>query len=227
MGTVNSSVNNIVHFLFDSTRLIFNSANVAIQSIANGNEILVNAGALVAGQSGGFKLHFTVKQTAVIGDSIKAISAIDFVGSSTFSYYVAAIVGSYDPNDKQATPALTPTQVANGEYIDYTIRFQNVGNAAATNIVIADTLSNLLQPYNLKMLGQSHNPNITIGNGIIYFEFLNINLPDSHTNKLLSNGFVKFQLKPISTVALGATINNKASIYFDYNKSVTTNTATN
>ena len=62
-------------------------------------------------------------------------------------------------------------------------------------------------------------------NNIVYFEFLNINLPDSFTNKDGSHGFVTFSIKPLSTLSLGNMIPNTASIYFDYNKAVVTNTA--
>ena len=49
-------------------------------------------------------------------------------------------------------------------------------------------------------------------------------MPDSGTNKLLSNGFIRFRIRPDSTVALGDIIPNKASIYFDYNTPIVTNT---
>jgi uncharacterized repeat protein (TIGR01451 family) len=48
------------------------------------------------------------------------------------------ITGSYDPNDKTATPGeiALPDQ-----WIDYRIRFQNTGNDTAFNIHLMDTLS--------------------------------------------------------------------------------------
>ena len=48
---------------------------------------------------------------------------------------------------------------------------------------------------------------------------------DSNHNEALSHGFVRFKLKPQATLATGAIINNIASIYFDYNSGVQTNTA--
>ena len=132
---------------------------------------------------------------------------------------------SYDPNSKDATPQLSTQQVTDGEMVDYHIHFQNVGNASAQNVVIADTISPLLTQGVLQMMGSSHNPNITIKINIIYFEFLNINLPDSGTNLLMSNGFVHFRLKPQTILSEGTNIDNKASVYFDYNSPVVTNTA--
>jgi hypothetical protein len=49
-------------------------------------------------------------------------------------------------------------------------------------------------------------------------------MPDSGRNELGSNGFVKFRIKPDSSVQPGMSIPNNASIYFDYNAPIVTNT---
>lgn len=134
--------------------------------------------------------------------------------------------GSFDPNDKQGTRTLTPTQVANGEFIDYTVRFQNTGTDTAFTVVIADTLANNLQANTLETISASHNTRTSLKGNIIYFEFLNILLPDSNVNEARSHGFVKFRVKPKNTLVLGNEIKNKAAIYFDYNAPVITNTVT-
>jgi hypothetical protein len=61
---------------------------------------------------------------------------------------------------------------------------------------------------------------------MVYFEMRNINLPDSNVDKLKCSGFVRFSVLPQSNVVAGDIIPNNASIYFDYNKPVVTNTAT-
>ncbi len=228
VGTVSSTTDNIIPIHYDTSKLHFDSASVAITTTGSFAPIEVNAGKLIAGQGGSFNLYFTVKPTAAIGDNIIAHADIIFSGTKEFDTDSAVVVGSYDPNDKQATPTLTPQQVQNGNYIDYTIRFQNTGNAAAINIVIADTLSSLLQFNNIQIVSSSHNSNISykVGNGIIYFEFLNINLPDSAANEPLSHGFVNFRVKALPTLASGAIVPNTAHIYFDYNAPIVTNTAT-
>ena len=53
----------------------------------------------------------------------------------------------------------------------------------------------------------------------------NIMLPDSNVNEAASHGFIRFRVKPVSTLTLGNTVPNKAAIYFDYNTPVVTNTA--
>ena len=67
---------------------------------------------------------------------------------------------------------------------------------------------------------------IGFSNNIVYFQFSNINLVDSGSNQLMSNGFIHFSVQPQDTVSSGTYIHNKASIYFDYNDPVITNTAT-
>ena len=229
MGTISSVNDNIIPINYDTSKLHFDSATVATTTNGIYNAPLeVNAGKLVAGQGGSFNIYFTVKPTVAIGDTIRTMA--DLIYSSTKIYDVdnAIVVGSFDPNDKQATPTLTPQQVSNGEYIDYVIRFQNTGNANATNIVISDTLSNLLQFINIQIVSSSHNSNISysVGNGVIYFQFLNINLPYASANEPLSHGFVRFRVKALPTLAIGTIVPNTANIYFDYNTPIVTNTAT-
>ena len=64
--------------------------------------------------------------------------------------------------------------------------------------------------------------NITAGNKV-EFIFQNINLPFADAT---NDGFVAFKIKTKSTLVLGNTFSNSASIYFDYNFPIVTNTAT-
>ena len=75
------------------------------------------------------------------------------------------------------------------------------------------------------MITSSHNCKATVKDNIVFFEFLNILLPDSNVNELKSHGLVSFRIKPQTTVAPNSIITNKAAIYFDYNAPVITNTA--
>jgi uncharacterized repeat protein (TIGR01451 family) len=220
-GTTNLSPN--IVFDYDETRLTYNSSSVA-GVVDNNSNLAFNVGSITPGQSGSFIGYFNLKPTAVIGDSLRSNATIS-AGTYTISdNNTVPIRGSFDPNDKQATPQLSPSQVANGNYIDYTIRFQNTGTDTAFNIVISDTLSEDLQANTLQMITSSHNCKATVKDNIVFFEFLNILLPDSNVNEAKSHGFVSFKIKPQSTVAVNTTITNKAAIYFDYNAPVITNT---
>ena len=65
------------------------------------------------------------------------------------------------------------------------------------------------------------------GNGILKFTFANINLPDSNSNQEGSHGAVSFSLRPKLGLPENTTVNNKASIYFDFLPAVSTNTCSN
>lgn len=49
-------------------------------------------------------------------------------------------------------------------------------------------------------------------------------LPDSNVNSEKSNGFVRYKIKPKKQLTRNTQLQNKASIYFDYNDPVVTNT---
>ena len=58
----------------------------------------------------------------------------------------------------------------------------------------------------------------------LVWTFNNINLPDSATNDSLSKGYITYRIKPFSGLVTGDTILNNASIYFDFNPPIRTNT---
>jgi len=137
-------------------------------------------------------------------------------------------VGSYDPNDKTEVHGgnLKPSQISNGEYMQYTIRFQNTGTDTAFNVIVRDTLDNKLDWSTFEMIAASHPYTVSITNqNKIEWAFSNINLPDSNINEPLSHGYLSYRVKPKSTAVVGDVINNLASIYFDYNLPVATNNA--
>jgi uncharacterized repeat protein (TIGR01451 family) len=141
------------------------------------------------------------------------------------------IIDSYDPNDKQIFPSgIGQNKVVFPKtQLEFVIRFQNTGTDTAYSVVVVDTISSHLDiatfeygtssfPYNFKLSGE--------GKPVLTFTFNNINLPDSSTNELASNGFISFKISPYDTIALGTIIENFADIYFDYNYPIRTNTTT-
>lgn len=136
------------------------------------------------------------------------------------------VVGSMDPNDKQVSALSYFYEYADVEDLYYTIRFQNLGTFAAENVVVADVLSNKLNANKLQMVSSSH-PYVSRYNALtrkLEFIFEGINLPAAIDNEPGSHGYVSFKIKPVSTITLGQTIENKADIYFDFNAPVATNT---
>ena len=135
--------------------------------------------------------------------------------------------GSFDPNDKQGFPSGYSVQkyIEPGQDIEYLIRFQNTGNDTAFTVRIHDTLSTYLDPTTVVPGASSHPYHYRLfGPGIIEFLFDPIALPDSTINKTGSIGFVKFTIAQKKDIPLGSVIFNAASIYFDYNAPIITNT---
>ncbi len=168
----------------------------------------------------GTVLSYTATVTNSLGEANTA--------NNTTSVEVT-ITGSYDPNDKQGNTSsrLSDTQyfLAQDEWIDYTVRFQNTGTAAAETVVIRDTLDDDLFIPSLEILGASHafTPSFGAGRELI-FTFDNIDLPDSTTDLLGSQGFISFRLKPNNDIVVGDLLENTAGIYFDFNPPIITNT---
>jgi uncharacterized repeat protein (TIGR01451 family) len=221
-GTTNLSPQIVINY--DNSRLIYDSSsNLSVTN--NGSTLQLNAPSMVPGEQAFFIAYFRVNTSVVIGDSITTTFAANAGSAVSYDTTKSEIRSSYDPNDKLATPTLSPAQVSAGRFINYKIRFQNTGNDTAFNVVISDTLSNLLQSNTLQVTGTSHPCKITVKDKVVYFEFRNILLPDSNVNQIGSNGFVSFRIKPVPSVVLNTDIPNNAAIYFDYNSPIITNTA--
>ncbi|MBC7777373.1 MAG: PQQ-binding-like beta-propeller repeat protein [Phycisphaerae bacterium] len=141
--------------------------------------------------------------------------------------FCAPIIGSFDPNEKIGLPlGLTPAHyLERGDDIEYTIRFQNTGNDTAFLVVLRDELPATLDPASIRPIAASHAYTWDVaGNGLLSFTFPNILLPDSTTNEPESHGFVSFRISQKPNLPDGTLILNNASIYFDFNDAVVTNT---
>ena len=222
-GTTNlTNVSSVLNY--GNTKVVFDTCK-PFAFVDNGSSITLNLPTIPFGGHYTYYGYFTTKTSVAIGDTIK-LNATVSNGILLENAIAKTIVrGSFDPNDKTATPELSTTQVAEGKKIDYTIRFQNTGNDTAIHVVIADTLDSNLDFSSIQIIATSHNCKTTIKDNIIYFEMRDIMLLDSGVNNIASNGFIRFLMQPKNTVVAGDNIPNKAAIYFDYNAAVITNTA--
>lgn len=136
------------------------------------------------------------------------------------------VLAAVDPNDKEMLGGhfFTTQQLFDGEYFNYLIRFQNVGNYPATNVVINDTLDTQLDFSTFEQVGSSHNNQLHVyNNQILKWYFNNIMLPDSASDLVGSQGYVAFKIKPHNNLQIGSIVKNKAAIYFDINAPIITN----
>ena len=170
--------------------------------------------------------------TVNIGDTLTSIGIItpvagDQTPNDDTVLLKQIVVGSYDPNDKyeKNEGRVPPEYVADGKYLDYLVRFQNLGTDTAFNIIVLDTLSEKLDLSSLQVITSSHSYKLTLTGNILTWTFNDILLPHSAINEPASHGYIAYRIKPLNSVALGDTIHNSASIYFDFNLPVQTNNA--
>ena len=129
------------------------------------------------------------------------------------------VVGSVDPNDKACLEGNVVSTSKIGDYLHYTINFENVGNAPATFVVVKDEIDSAKFDVNSLQIMYASHPMVTrVAGNKVEFIFDDINLgPNQHGN-------VTFKIKTKSTLVAGNTVTNKANIYFDYNFPIETNT---
>ncbi|MBL7953906.1 MAG: T9SS type A sorting domain-containing protein [Flavobacteriales bacterium] len=167
----------------------------------------------------GYSLNYVATVT-------NAASEVNTVNNSALIDVV--ITGSYDPNDKLG---LTSSRTSADQYfldlddhIDYTVRFQNTGTAAAETVVIRDEIDTDFDITSLDILGASHDFTPSFGEGReLVFTFNDIDLPDSTTDLLGSQGFISYRIKPNDDIVVGDVLDNTAGIYFDFNPPIITN----
>lgn len=219
---------------YDTSKLTYFSSIQSPSSIAPTQLSYINAG-IAPGDTIRNDVTFKIKTSAVAGDTIRIFAELntslpDGLMINNKDSAVRIVVSSFDPNDKQVYPfkyANYDSVLAAKQELDYTIRFQNTGNDTAFTVLIADTLDSKLDYASFRLIAASHPVNVLWNkSGFAGFQFNNILLPDSTTNRDASNGFVRFKIKPKINVLLSDIVQNKASIYFDYNAPIVTNTVT-
>lgn len=204
---------------------------VGNNGVHSGNTITWNLGLVNPGQSGIVTCALSTPVSQTVGTFLNSVATINPVtGDSTPGNNVDSlsqeVLASYDPNDKAAVPAgAGPTgDIAPGTELTYTIRFQNTGNFMATNVVLMDTLDADFDYTTLEVLGSSHPMTWHLNNGELVFDFSNIMLPDSNSNEPASHGWAQYKIAHKSSLPLGSELTNSASIYFDFNAPILTNT---
>ena len=150
----------------------------------------------------------------------------DVVPANNSASVTQIVIGSYDPNDKMESHGeqiLFSSFTAN-DYLTYTIRFENTGTASAINVRVNDVLDSRLDENSIKMESASHNYVMDRMGTNLTWKFENIQLPATAVNATASKGYIQFKIKPKPGFAVGDIIPNTASIYFDYNPAIITNT---
>ncbi|MCG3168126.1 MAG: hypothetical protein POELPBGB_03926 [Bacteroidia bacterium] len=231
IGTVSSTPTiNLNH----DSHLVFQNSTLPYTTYSS-NTLSWILAALEPDEEGEMTIWFRAENNTPLGSTLtNCVSAVtieaDYNPLNNQDCVDGFVSGSFDPNDKQVSPEdyLTPEQVVNGEYLTYTIRFQNTGTDTAFTVVVIDTLDLNLNIPSFENISASHTFSWELKNeNIIWWTFDNILLPDSNTNEPESHGFIKYRIKSNNDLILGDSVQNNANIYFDYNEPVLTNTTLN
>jgi uncharacterized repeat protein (TIGR01451 family) len=170
-----------------------------------------------------------------LGDTLHdVLTATAMINGVAHSTHVAAIdpvlICAYDPNDKQVFPLgigedqLTPM----GTMLTYIVRFQNTGNASATDVEIQDQLDADLDLSSMQVVSASHTQRTIVEpSGLVRFRFDGIHLPDSASDMAGSQGYVRFTIRHQQGLPEATEVHNTAAIYFDFNPPIITNTVLN
>lgn len=165
----------------------------------------------------------------ILTNSVSISSTITDFNSVNNSFSSSQIVvAAYDPNDKMESHggSILHSSFTSNDYLYYTIRFENIGTAEARTVYINDVLDDQLDETTFTMLSSSHPYVVSrIGNQLNW-TFENINLPVSIPNTTVGKGQVFFKIKPLPGYEVGDIIPNFATIFFESNPAIVTNTFT-
>jgi hypothetical protein len=169
--------------------------------------------------------------TVALGQLLTSSVSITLPSGDIYPYnnnssLTQAIVGSFDPNDitESHGEKILFSSFTSNDYLTYTIRFENTGTASAINIKIEDMLNIKLDPTTIRMIDSSAPYTLERVGANLVWKFNGINLPPSIADTRIGKGFITFQVKPKPGYAVGDIIPNSASIYFDTNPAIITNT---
>lgn len=188
--------------------------NIADYSAISNNSFMLNLGTETSAQSGDLVTVNATFTPSISGDVNPSNN------SANFTYQV---VNSYDPNIKTVSP-IGDVLVGYEDDLIYTIYFQNTGDAPAFNITLVDTLSSNLNLLTFEKMASSHDCSVDIMGNEVIIHFPDIMLPDSTSNPEGSIGFFQYKIKPLVGLEEGASIENTAHIFFDFNEAIVTNT---
>lgn len=131
------------------------------------------------------------------------------------------VVGSLDPNSITCIQGATAPTTEIGKYLHYVVDFENIGDAAATFVVVKHEINpEDFDISSLQILNSSHPMTARVTGNKVEFIFDNINLG------ALEHGNILFKLKSLNTLEEGDSVVNQADIFFDYNYPLATNEAT-
>lgn len=225
-----TNLNGSIQLTFDNSKISLLSAN-PVQNNLTSNVITWNYTNLLPFEKRYINISFNTFAPPVANDGdaltfttvANPIAGDNFPTNNTFVLN-QNFVNAFDPNDKTVLEGATIPEAQVGNYLHYVTRFQNTGSAAATTVVIKETLDADLDWTTFEPLAASHDYNIQVKNGnALTYTFSNIGLINSSANEAQSHGFMAYKIKPKAGFTFGDVASSKSDIYFDYNPPIITN----
>ena len=220
-GTVNLLFNNsLIDFLASSTTPIASSVGnltwdyttlLPFEVKTIDLTFNVNSPAEIPAVNIGDTLNFITTITPILGDEKPLDNVFNFK---------QIVVGAYDPNEVTCLEGEIIPGSSIGQYLHYTIDFENTGNFPAENIVVKEMIDpEKFDIQTLQILNSSNKVYTRIKGNQIEYIFEGIQLEEHN------HGNILFKLKKRDTLTIGDTVHKSADIYFDYNFPVQTNNA--
>ena len=205
------------------------ATNALTPSTISGDTLIYNMVNLDSIQPSSFGLFFYTDTNAVIGSPVCITSIVkssppDANPADDTLTQCFVIHDPHDPNLKEVYPIDT---LQSGQWLTYTVHFQNTGNDTAHTVIINDTLSNYIDASTFQYIASSNKAFIQLFGNAVVFTFPKINLPDSAASTTLSQGWIQYKVKTLPSLPANAKVTNTAYIYFDVNPAVVTNTTIN
>jgi uncharacterized repeat protein (TIGR01451 family) len=192
-----------------------------------------------------FLENYTVPTNIPMGTSVIIKDTVSYKGPTSnwltdyspwnnVNYFTTITAASFDPNFKEVSPKGTgPAGIIQytDSILEYMVHFQNTGNWMAENIYVLDTLDDNLDWTTLRPTFASAQCKTDLMQSgtkkVARFTFSNINLPPQSTDEMRSNGMFTYTIHIKPSLPVGTQFRNHASIYFDYNAPVVTNSTLN
>jgi uncharacterized repeat protein (TIGR01451 family) len=227
----NYTVSGSLAFTYDD--LMLGHVEITPIESVNGNTVYFSFENLLPGEMFFYAIGLHTPNFELMGENVTFSGEIEgyldnTLAATGYKTLVMEHACSYDPNDKNGYPlGFTESHfVEDGTAIEYVVRFQNTGNAPALNVRIEDELDPNVDLSTFELVANSHSVMTVLDEDErrVVFYFNNIMLPDSATDEPGSNGLVSYRVSLADPLPTGTQIHNTASIYFDNNPAVITNT---
>ncbi|OQA12056.1 MAG: hypothetical protein BWY67_00543 [Bacteroidetes bacterium ADurb.Bin397] len=225
--TINSTV-----IFYPDNDVSFVSA-VPAASVTTFDSLIWNLGPLVPYQSGQIVITVNINSGLANGTYISSSAAIEPISgdvnpSSNQANWKVFTNSISNANDILVDENyLLGTQFPNPPFLEFIVRFHNVSNDTVFTAKILNLFyTTKLDLNTFEFIASSHP--VTVSwlpwEGNMEFRFNNIMLPNSTVNEPQSHGFVRYRIKPQSNLVVGDFVYNFASIFFNGDVGIPTNT---